>query len=64
VINTRKVIEINFTITVPSQTCPSLFEFIFINTKSVFTTSIVTPVNHYVSLVADSYHQQRLHHLN
>jgi hypothetical protein len=25
----------------------------------------MTPVNHYVSLVADSYHRrQRLHHLN
>jgi hypothetical protein len=64
VINKRKVIAINFTITAPSQTCPSLFKFIFINTKSVFTTSTMTPVNHYVSLFADSYHQQRLHRLN
>jgi hypothetical protein len=65
VINTREVIAINFTITLPSQTCPSLFKFIFINTKPVYTTSTMTPVNHYVSLVADSYHRrQRLHHLN
>jgi hypothetical protein len=64
VINKRKVIAINFTITVPSQTCPTLFKFA-INTKPVFTTLTMTPVNHYVSLVADSYHRrQRLHHLN